>query len=116
MFRAGYDKCAELTGPRFMKVYYKSNLITSGATMFGYYMAFGGTNWGRLGQPNDVYTSYDYGAPITENRRLTAKYDEFKRQGLFVTSVAPLAKTEPATAPASGDPSAAGNVLRPGPH
>ncbi|TDB92729.1 beta-galactosidase, partial [Actinomadura sp. 7K534] len=105
LFRAGYDKCAELTGPRFMKVYYKSNLITSGATMFGYYMAFGGTNWGRLGQPNDVYTSYDYGAPITENRRLTAKYDEFKRQGLFVTSVAPLTRTEPATAPASGNPS-----------
>ncbi|MFG1855117.1 beta-galactosidase [Actinomadura geliboluensis] len=102
--RAGYDKCRELTGPKFMKVYYKSNLITSGATMFGYYMAFGGTNWGRLAQPNDVYTSYDYGAPITENRQLTAKYDEFKRQGLFVTTVAPLAKTDPAEAPASDNP------------
>ncbi|NEA20920.1 beta-galactosidase [Actinomadura bangladeshensis] len=99
--RAGYDKCRELTGPKYMKVYYKSNLITSGATMFGYYMAFGGTNWGRLAQPNDVYTSYDYGAPITENRQLTAKYDEFKRQGLFFTTVAPLTKTDPAEAPAS---------------
>ncbi|TDD70842.1 beta-galactosidase, partial [Actinomadura darangshiensis] len=103
--RAGYEKCRELTGPKYMKVYYKSNLITSGATMFGYYMAFGGTNWGRLAQPNDVYTSYDYGAPITENRQLTTKYDEFKRQGLFVTTVAPLAKTDPATAPASDNPS-----------
>ncbi|TDC16903.1 beta-galactosidase [Actinomadura bangladeshensis] len=99
--RAGYDKCRELTGPKYMKVYYKSNLITSGATMFGYYMAFGGTNWGRLAQPNDVYTSYDYGAPITENRQLTAKYDEFKRQGLFFTTVAPLSRTDPAEAPAS---------------
>lgn len=99
--RAGYDKCRELTGPKYMKVYYKSNLITSGATMFGYYMAFGGTNWGRLAQPNDVYTSYDYGAPITENRQLTAKYDEFKRQGLFFTTVAPLTKTDPAEAPVS---------------
>ncbi|MGP4023495.1 beta-galactosidase [Actinomadura sp. 3N407] len=103
--RAGYGQCRELTGPGFMKVYYKSNLAASGATMFGYYMAFGGTNWGRLGQPNDVYTSYDYGAPITENRQLTAKYDEFKRQGLFVTTVAPLTKTDPATAPASDNPS-----------
>jgi hypothetical protein len=68
-------------------------------------MAFGGTNWGRLAQPNDVYTSYDYGAPITENRQLTAKYDEFKRQGLFVTTVAPLTKTDPAEAPASDNPS-----------
>ncbi|GAA2415142.1 beta-galactosidase [Actinomadura vinacea] len=98
---AGYEKCRELTGPAFMKVYYKSNLIASGATMFGYYMAFGGTNWGRLAQPNDVYTSYDYGAPITENRQLTTKYDEFKRQGLFVTTVTPLTKTDTATAPVS---------------
>ncbi|WP_433473149.1 beta-galactosidase [Spirillospora sp. CA-142024] len=102
--RAGYEKCRGLTGPKYMKVYYKSNLVTSGATMFGYYMAFGGTNWGRLAQPNDVYTSYDYGAPITENRQLTTKYDEFKRQGLFVTTVAPLTKTDPAAAPASGNP------------
>ncbi|WP_067818284.1 beta-galactosidase [Actinomadura kijaniata] len=100
---AGYDKCRELTGPAFMKVYYKSNLVASGATMFGYYMAFGGTNWGRLAQPNDVYTSYDYGAPITENRQLTAKYDEFRRQGYLVTTVAPLTRTDPATAPASDD-------------
>ncbi|MFD0688862.1 beta-galactosidase [Actinomadura fibrosa] len=99
--RAGYDKCRELTGPAFMKVYYKSNLIASGATMFGYYMAYGGTNWGRLAQPNDVYTSYDYGAPITENRGLTAKYDEFKRQGYLVTTVEPLARTDPSAAPAS---------------
>ncbi|WP_119731213.1 glycoside hydrolase family 35 protein [Thermomonospora amylolytica] len=101
---AGYDKCRELTGPEFMKVYYKSNLITAGATMFGYYMSFGGTNWGWLGQPNDVYTSYDYGAAITENRQLTAKYDEFKRQGYFVTGVAPLTRTDPVTAPASSNP------------
>lgn len=97
--RAGYDKCRELTGPNYMKVFYKSNLIASGATMFGYYMAYGGTNWGWLPQPNDVYTSYDYGAAITEGRQLTGKYHEFKRQGYFVTSVAPLAKTDPASAP-----------------
>jgi beta-galactosidase GanA len=101
---AGYDRCRELTGPGYMKVFYKSNLITSGATMFGYYMAFGGTSWGRLPQPNDVGTSYDYGAAITENRQLTAKYDEFKRQGYFVTSVGPLTKTEPVTAPTSDNP------------
>jgi beta-galactosidase GanA len=100
---AGYEGCRELTGPDYMKVYYKSNLITSGATMFGYYMAYGGTSWGWLPQPNDVYTSYDYGAAITENRQLTAKYDEFKRQGLFNTTVAPLTKTDPATAPASSN-------------
>jgi beta-galactosidase GanA len=103
--RVGYDACREnLTGPSYMKYFYKNNLIASGATMFGFYMAYGGTNWGWLGQPNDVYTSYDYGAAITESRQLTAKYDEFKRQGYFVHAVAPLTKTDPATGPASSNP------------
>jgi beta-galactosidase GanA len=103
--RAGYDACREdLTGPSFMKYFYKNNLITSGATMFGFYMAYGGTNWGWLGQPNDVYTSYDYGAAITESRQLTAKYDEFKRQGYFTQAVAPLTKTDATTGPASDNP------------
>ncbi|MFD8500686.1 beta-galactosidase [Amycolatopsis sp. NPDC059657] len=101
---AGYEKCRELTGPDYMKVYYKSNIIGSGATMFGYYMLYGGTSWGWLPQPNDVYTSYDYGAAITESRGLTTKYDEFKRQGYFMTTVAPLTKTDAATAPRAADP------------
>ncbi|WP_367128008.1 beta-galactosidase [Saccharothrix sp. HUAS TT1] len=101
---AGYDKCRQLTGPEYMKVFYKSNVVESGATMFGYYMAFGGTSWGWLPQPNDVYTSYDYGAAITESRQLTAKYDEFKRQGYFMTTVAPILKTDAATAPTPADP------------
>jgi beta-galactosidase GanA len=98
---AGYDACRELTGPSYMKYFQKKNLIASGATAFGYYMGFGGTNWGWLSQPNDVYTSYDYGAAITEHRQLTAKYDEFKRQSYLLRAVAPLTKTDPMTGPAS---------------
>ncbi|WP_281893700.1 beta-galactosidase [Phytohabitans aurantiacus] len=100
----GYERCRELTGPEYMRFFYKNNAITSGSTLFSYYMTFGGTNWGWLAQPNDVYTSYDYGAAITEGRQLTAKYDEFKRQGYFLTALAPLAKTDPATAPTSDSP------------
>lgn len=81
---AGYEACRKLTGPAYMKYFYKSNLIKSGATLFSYYMGFGGTNWGYLAQPNDVYTSYDYGAMITEDRQLTEKYDEFKLQSHFL--------------------------------
>ena len=102
-FNAGYGECRELTGPEYMSFFDKSNLIVSGATAFNYYMGFGGTNWGWLGQPNDVYTSYDYGAAITEDRRLTAKYDEFKRQNYFLGSVAPLTATDPATPPVSSN-------------
>ncbi|KAF3941289.1 Beta-galactosidase [Dactylella cylindrospora] len=41
------------------------------------YMVFGGTNWGQLAEPG-VYTSYDYGAIIREDRRLRDKYYELK--------------------------------------
>nr|WP_228122655.1 beta-galactosidase [Saccharothrix syringae] len=104
---AGYGACRDLTGPDYMKVFHKTNLVTSGATMFGYYMTFGGTSWGWLPQPNDVYTSYDYGAAITESRGLTPKYDEFKRQGYFAATVAPLTKTDASDAPAPADPAVA---------
>ena len=97
---AGYPACRELTGVAYTKFFQKNNLIASGATAFNYYMGFGGTNWGWVAQPNDVYTSYDYGAAITEGRQLTAKYDEFKRQGYFLQAVAPLTKTDPAVGPA----------------
>jgi beta-galactosidase GanA len=103
-FNAGYDQCRLLTGPSYMKFFYKSNLIRSGATLTSYYMGFGGTNWGWLAQPNDVQTSYDYGAAITEARQLTAKYDEFKRQGSFATTVAPLTRTDAVTACSSDQP------------
>ncbi|MEV4345022.1 beta-galactosidase [Actinoplanes sp. NPDC049596] len=97
---AGYEACRELTGVAYTRYFQKSNLIASGATAFNYYMGFGGTNWGWLAQPNDVYTSYDYGAAITEGRQLTAKYDEYKRQGYFLHAVAgSLTKTDPAAAP-----------------
>ena len=66
-------------------------------------MTYGGTNWGWLADPRQVYTSYDYGAPISEPRQTGADYDEMKRQGLFYTTTAPLTATDPADAPASSN-------------
>ena len=108
---AGYDQCRALTGPQYMKFFFKSNAIRSGATLFNYYMGFGGTNWGWLAQPNDVQTSYDYGAAITEARQLTTKFDEFKRQGSFMTSVAAMARTDAAD-PCSSDNPAIESLVR----
>jgi beta-galactosidase GanA len=101
---AGYAQCRALTGPQYMKFFFKSNVVRSGATLFSYYMGFGGTNWGWLAQPNDVQTSYDYGAALTEARQLTTKFDEFKRQGSFLTSVAPLTRTDEAPPCSSDNP------------
>jgi beta-galactosidase GanA len=101
----GYDLCRKLTGVDYMRYFYKSNLILSGATMLGYYMGFGGTSWGYLPEPDAVYTSYDYGAAIDENRQPTVKYDEFKLENYFLQALAPvLATTDAATAPASSNP------------
>jgi beta-galactosidase GanA len=100
----GYDNCRQLTGPDFEKVFYANN-IAAGATMQSFYMTYGGTSWGWLADPQQVYTSYDYGAPIKEDRELTAKYDEDKRLGYFVQSVAPLTKTEAFASTPPSDPS-----------
>ncbi len=100
----GYDNCRQLTGPDFENVFYKENII-DGATMQNFYMTYGGTSWGWLADPSQVYSSYDYGAAIKEDQELTTKYDEQKRLGYMLASVAPLTKTDqvaaaPATNPA----------------
>ena len=88
----GYPKCAELINDRFANVFYKEN-IGAGATAQNFYMLFGGTSWGWQAIPQN-YTSYDYGAAITESRQFDPKYYEDKRIGYFVTNTAPLLKTD----------------------
>ncbi|CAE6466068.1 unnamed protein product [Rhizoctonia solani] len=82
---AGYEACRQLTGPEFSQVF-NLGLWANNAKMINLYMLYGGTTWGYMTFPG-VYTSYDYGAGIAETRRLTSKYAELKRQGLFLRSV-----------------------------
>ncbi|MFE2185057.1 beta-galactosidase [Streptomyces sp. NPDC059455] len=98
----GYQDCAQLTGTDFTRVFSKMN-IAAGVSGQSFYMTYGGTNWGWLADPNAVYTSYDYGAPINESRQLTDKYQEFKRLGYLVNSVRSLARTDRAEAPTPSD-------------
>ncbi|GJJ09054.1 hypothetical protein Clacol_003276 [Clathrus columnatus] len=88
----GYDACESLTGPDFMDVFYKENWA-SNVKLISFYMLYGGTSWANLPYPG-VYTSYDYGASIRENRVLSDKFDELKRQGLFLRSSPELRKTD----------------------
>jgi len=79
----GFESCATLVGPEFERVFYK-NLYSFGVTIFNVYMTWGGTNWGNLGHPGG-YTSYDYAAPIREDRRVDReKYSELKLQANFM--------------------------------
>ncbi|KAI0352573.1 hypothetical protein OH77DRAFT_1523159 [Trametes cingulata] len=89
---AGYDACVQFTGPDFQDVFNKNNWA-SNAKMISYYAFYGGTSWGTIGIPA-VYTSYDFGASIRETRALSAKYDEMKRQGMFVRSTPAFRKTD----------------------
>ena len=81
----GYDKCAQLINDQFANVFYKQN-IAVGATSQSFYMTYGGTNWGWLGEPEN-YTSYDYGAAIRETRELDPKY--YAGQAASATSPRP---------------------------
>ncbi|KAF8877096.1 glycoside hydrolase family 35 protein [Infundibulicybe gibba] len=87
----GYPPCRVLTGPDFQSVFNRQ-LWASNAKLINYYMLYGGTSWGAIPFPG-VYTSYDYGASITESRELTTKFDELKRQGIFLRSSPEFYKT-----------------------
>jgi beta-galactosidase GanA len=77
-----YNCTAERQGTGYQRVFYGTNLINR-ITIHNVYMTFGGTSWGWLAGPV-VYTSYDYGAPISEDRGLRAKALTLKQQGMFV--------------------------------
>ncbi|TFY54520.1 hypothetical protein EVG20_g9672, partial [Dentipellis fragilis] len=88
----GYENCRTLTGADFESVFYRS-LWASNAKLLSFYMVYGGTSWGALPEPG-VYSSYDYGSSIQENRELTPKFAELKLQGLFLRSSPEFYKTD----------------------
>jgi beta-galactosidase GanA len=83
-----YACTAERQGKGYERVVYGTNLINR-ISIHNLYMAFGGTSWGWLPGPI-VYTSYDYGAPISEDRGLRPKALALKQQGMFVQAAMPL--------------------------
>ncbi|KAH9948330.1 glycoside hydrolase superfamily [Amylocystis lapponica] len=88
----GFDACEILTGADFQDVFNKWNWA-SNVKLISYYMLYGGTNWGGLPEPG-VYTSYDYGSSIRESRAIGSKFDELKRQGIFLRSTPNFRKTD----------------------
>ncbi|KAL5358314.1 putative beta-galactosidase E [Aspergillus floccosus] len=77
------DQCAILVNNEAVRVVNK-NSYGFGVSIFNIYMTYGGTNWGNLGY-HGGYTSYDYGAAITEDRQIwREKYSEQKLQANFL--------------------------------
>ncbi|GAA1484066.1 beta-galactosidase [Brachybacterium fresconis] len=84
----------EFTDPAFTRQWGVRNLA-GGVTAFNYYMVFGGTNWGYTGSPSSGFTSYDYGAAITEDRELTEKLAVQKELGYLQQALPQIASMAP---------------------
>ncbi|KAJ7487379.1 glycoside hydrolase superfamily [Mycena galericulata] len=80
----GYSTCREMVNTNFQRVLYLQ-MWASGVTAENFYMFYGGTTWAQLPY-SQGYTSYDYGAPVDEQRQITAKHAELKLQSLFLRS------------------------------
>jgi beta-galactosidase GanA len=90
----GYECNALQRGKRFQRVFYGTNLA-NGIGIQSFYMAYGGTSWGWQPAPV-VFTSYDYGAAISEPREVREKALEMKQLGGLIASVPDLAGMIPA--------------------
>jgi len=80
----GYDAIRKHLGPLAMDMTLKS-CLAQGTSILNVYMAVGGTTWGYTGEP-EVYTSYDYGAPITEGGRISERAEACRLFSEFVAA------------------------------
>jgi len=90
----GYECNAIQRGRRYQRVFYGTNLA-NGIGIQSFYMTYGGTSWGWLPAPV-VFTSYDYGAAISEIREIREKALEMKQLGGLIEAVPDLAGMIPA--------------------
>lgn len=86
------DGCFNNSNQDFVNLFYRNN-IAEKSTAMSLYMIYGGTNWGWFAFP-DAWTSYDYSAPISEDRSLNAKYYELKLLALFTRVAQDLRKCD----------------------
>ena len=91
----GYSFERAFDGPAYERQFYLTN-VANGIKLQNVYMTFGGTSWGWL-PASVVYTSYDYGAAISEARQLTAKIPAMKEMGYFLQSVPDINKVDKAS-------------------
>lgn len=91
---AGYAHLRERLGADAIDATTKAALAARG-TLWNYYVFSGGVTFGYLSSP-DVYSSYDYGAPIGESGATDARYDAVRNLNRFLVEFEEdLAQTEP---------------------
>jgi hypothetical protein len=87
----GYEHIRKLFGREHINIVTKTAL-SQGVTMFNHYMGCGGTSWGDLGC-DEVYSSYDFAAPVSEEGLPCENYYKAKEINYFLDSFN-LADTE----------------------
>ena len=91
---SGYARVRELLGAEGIDGATKAALAAR-ATLWNYHVFAGGVTWGYQSSP-DVYSSYDYGAPIAESGATDARYEAVKRLNEFIAAHEDdLAATDP---------------------
>ncbi|KAJ3297264.1 hypothetical protein HK104_000691 [Borealophlyctis nickersoniae] len=83
-----FDDVYDYYGETYTKLVLDS-VLAQGTTALSFYMWYGGTNWGTLGDP-DVYTSYDYSACIREHGYLSGRGRRMRLGLAFARSFADL--------------------------
>lgn len=80
----GHERIRNSLGSEHINIVTKTAL-SQGITMFNHYMGCGGTSWGNLAC-NEVYTSYDFAAPVREEGTLGENYFKAKEINYFLNS------------------------------
>lgn len=100
----GYKKISKILGKKHLDIVTKTALA-QGVTAFTHYMGCGGINWDKIAC-TEVYTSYDFAAPLSENGLPTERFFVARTINNFLNSFdiskTALSKNQPAIK--SGDP------------
>ena len=89
---SGYKHIRDTLGDEHINIMTKTAL-SQGVTLFNHYMAAGGTNWADLAC-DEVYTSYEFAAPLDEFGSPQSNFYKAKEINYFLDSF-DLTKTEP---------------------
>ncbi|MCQ2754326.1 MAG: beta-galactosidase [bacterium] len=89
---SGYEHMRKALGDEFINIMTKT-AISQGVTIFNHYMACGGTSWDNLAS-DEVYTSYEFAAPVDEYGKLHSNYYKAKEINYFLNAF-DLSNTEP---------------------
>ncbi|KAF9115001.1 hypothetical protein BGX27_009220 [Mortierella sp. AM989] len=79
-----YDAIYRFYGDQYTRLMLDT-VVSQGCTMLNFYMFYGGTNWGTIGD-SDVYTSYDYSACIREYGLMSGRLRKLRQGVLFLQS------------------------------